>query len=327
MKKAFLLFLFIPCYLLSETSVFDNKGIESKKKYGFSETEEYIYDNKKEIDRVISRLYDVEKKVNSYETTYGGFKEIVRSNSQKISKAEKSLYILIEKVDKLETSIKNIEEQLSDIGLNLEKQKIDNEKQVQFNETAKANDLAFEKKTNELITSVDLLKKTVVTKDEVKEIIQKLIDDLEATKKENKEIKKLLEFSKPELFFKDKKPEDIYEEAIEFLKKKSYQEARVRLFYLLNHTDYQKPRVLYNIGELEYKEKNYKDAAESFKASGSLDPKASYMSVLLYHAGISYQNINDNENAAKFFKTLIEHYPKSELIKGAKSRLKKVTSK
>ncbi|MCV6607616.1 MAG: hypothetical protein OIF32_05345, partial [Campylobacterales bacterium] len=262
------LLLLLPLYLLAEPSVFDTKGIENKKVYGFSETEQYIYDNKKELDRLRNRVHTNENKINSYQSSQEGFRDLVRGNSRKIQVSSRQLTEILERLNKIDLTIKTIETQVADIGLSVEILKKEKIKQEQFNKTVQENDIQFETQIQEILKKLDEIKKTRVLKEEFKKVVKKLLAEIEANKKENSSLTNQLKYSNPALYFGKEKPSKVLSEAIKYFKKKNYDETRVRLFYLLEHTKYQRARVLYNIGELEYKQGNYKEAAKNFKASG-----------------------------------------------------------
>lgn len=317
--------IILPLLLAAETSVFDNKGIESKKKYGFSETEEFIYTNKKDIDFVKSRLYRLEEGLKSSQSSQEGLLPIVQNNSKTVSEISKQVDALSNKSEKQEQLIKNIELQMADFALALEKIKSDLQIQQTFNKTAEQNDKLFETKMQELIKKLEKLETVAVSKGGYEKTIKNIINELAATKEEVAKLTQTVKFSKPEAYFKEQKPEEIFKEAVAFLRKNSFDEARVRLFYLLNNTDYHKGIVLFNIGEVEYKQGRFKSAIESFKASGKEDKKASYMPVLLYHTGVSYEKLKDTKTALQYYKILIKSYPKSYLVKGAKNRAVKLS--
>lgn len=303
--KKLLLIISAVTLLTAETSVFEKDSIESKKQYGFTETEQYIYNNKKNIDTLQIRLNSLAGNIEAQGDSQGGMQSIVITNSKKISKHEKDLSLniatiqnLTEYIEKLEQTIQNMDSKISQLVADNQQLKSD------LNTTL----------------NYELQKRSSIT--QVKKISRDLLDEINSNKKEIKKLKKLLEIKKPTAVFKDQKPEKILQDVKNFMAKRDYDSARTRLSYLANNTDFSQARVLYFLGEVEYQTADYEKAAKAFKASGSLDTKANYMPTLLYHAAISYQRIKDNENARIFFQTLIDTYPKSSFIKGAKKRLK-----
>ena len=52
------------------------------------------------------------------------------------------------------------------------------------------------------------------------------------------------------------------------------------------------------------------------------DDKASYIPTLLLHSAESFENMKEKENALKFYKTIVEVYPKTDEAKEAKKKLK-----
>lgn len=78
------------------------------------------------------------------------------------------------------------------------------------------------------------------------------------------------------------------------------------------------------LGEMWYKRKKYDTAISHFKKSAILNDKAAYMPTLLLHSAISFENVNDKDNAKSFYSTLIELYPNSSEAKEAKTKLSKL---
>ena len=79
----------------------------------------------------------------------------------------------------------------------------------------------------------------------------------------------------------------------------------------------------YYLGEIYYVRKEYNDALPYYKTSASLDSKASYMPILLWHTAWSFKYLNDQENYKKFLQTLVALFPQSEQGRKAKDILNK----
>jgi len=73
-----------------------------------------------------------------------------------------------------------------------------------------------------------------------------------------------------------------------------------------------------------YYTKNYDDAIFHFKKSAGLYDKASYMDVLLLHAGISLSHLGDKEQAKMFYENIIENYQGKNSAKIAQERLERL---
>lgn len=291
MRKFFLL-VFAIALVFAETSVFKKTSIESKKQYGFTETEQYIYDNKKNIDSIQSRLNKIEQSFQDSSDAQGGLRSVIITNSKKISDLEKAN-------QKYEETIALLNQQITYLQETLKRLIAENE--------------ALKKDISLRVTNAQML-----------ELSKSLLKEINTNKKSIKELTKVLEIKSPQKAFGNQKPEDILNDAKNYIEKNNFDNARTRLSYLLNDTDFSKARVLYFLGELEYKTQNYKNAIKAFNASGKLDSDAVYMPTLLYHSAISYERLKDKKTAIKYLELLINSYPNNTLKKSATARLKKL---
>lgn len=74
----------------------------------------------------------------------------------------------------------------------------------------------------------------------------------------------------------------------------------------------------YMLGEIAYQQNSFKEAISFYKKSASLDEKASYMPILLWHTAWAFRYSRDMTNYNKFLDSLIYLYPESEQGKKAK---------
>ncbi|RLA78971.1 MAG: hypothetical protein DRG78_13895 [Epsilonproteobacteria bacterium] len=121
----------------------------------------------------------------------------------------------------------------------------------------------------------------------------------------------------------NKSTSKIYSEAVRLFVKKRYGEAEKR-FTLTDSKGYKPAASNYYLGEISYYTKNYEGAVFYYKKSASLYDKASYMNVLLLHAGISLDKTGDKKQAKIFYTNVIENYPNKKSASIARSRLKKL---
>lgn len=286
--------------IVAEISVLKKSPLEAKKKYGLSDTEQYIYDNKKAISKLKSRLMRLQTKLSDQASLQDGFRTIIVSNSKKISQMQKQ-------VANNTRTIKNTQEITKKIDESNQKLQ---------------KDIASLQKAIKNLPNKDL-----VTKKQMIALSEKLLKEINANKSNIAKLSKTLEVKQPQKAFKNLKNEEILEQAKNFITKGDYDSARTRITYLLNDTKYERARVLFFFGELEYQSGNYKKATEVFKMSGSMKSNSTYMPILLLHGGISFQKLGDNESAKAFFNALIDNYPKHNLVKSAQNRLKQIEKK
>nr|WP_104760794.1 hypothetical protein [Helicobacter cetorum] len=154
---------------------------------------------------------------------------------------------------------------------------------------------------------------------EKKQELKKEKKSSNSVNKENQEIKNPKKA--PPKFHKDvARQNEIFEEALTFLKDKAYAQAKERLLWL-EANSYKLAYVRYALGEVAYREKKYKQAIGYYKESALLDKKATYMPILLWHTAWSFKRLNSHENYYKFLNTLQRLFPLSEQARMAKKIL------
>ncbi len=115
---------------------------------------------------------------------------------------------------------------------------------------------------------------------------------------------------------------DLYRQGIELIKAHNVQEALNAFESLVQRYPQSKytPASHYWIGECYYAMKNYHEAVAAF--TRSLDyPKNPKRAAGMLMLGISYQKLGQREEAARYFKKLIEDYPDGEYTKTAERKL------
>ena len=111
-------------------------------------------------------------------------------------------------------------------------------------------------------------------------------------------------------------------EAKNLLRKKRNEEAKAYFEYLIDQK-FAVAESSYYIGEIYYARKEYNEALPYYKTSASLDSKASYMPILLWHTAWSFKYLNDSDNYRKFLQTLVALFPESEQGRKAQDILSK----
>jgi TolA-binding protein len=81
------------------------------------------------------------------------------------------------------------------------------------------------------------------------------------------------------------------------------------------------------IGEIWFHRKKYNNAIGYFKTSMTLYDQANYIPLLLFHSAVSFEKLEDIDNAINFYETLIDVYPDKEESKYAKKNLLKLNNK
>jgi len=115
----------------------------------------------------------------------------------------------------------------------------------------------------------------------------------------------------------------LYSEGVRLFQKRRYDEAKKR-FIVCDSKGYKAAASSYYLGEIAYYTKHYKDAIFYFKKSAGIYDKASYIDVLLLHAGISLEHTGDKDQARLFYENIIENYPQRNSAKIAREKLKRL---
>ncbi len=84
-----------------------------------------------------------------------------------------------------------------------------------------------------------------------------------------------------------------------------------KVFTALADKNYKPAQSNYYLGEISYYRKNHEEAIYHYKKSVGYYDKASYMPTLLLHTALSFKKLGDEENAQRFFDTVLSTYPES----------------
>jgi TolA-binding protein len=153
----------------------------------------------------------------------------------------------------------------------------------------------------------------------------KLYDELEKIKT-NTEIKQIL---KTELENLKKQPEEkeidinsVYINAQQKYKNNNFDSAKILLNKIIKFSFENKPTSLYYLADIEYKQRNFKEAIKWYNALIKEYPNSIYIEIANYLIGICYEKINDKETAKTHYKNFLENYPKSKYSNQVKTRLR-----
>lgn len=110
---------------------------------------------------------------------------------------------------------------------------------------------------------------------------------------------------------------EVFDEARKFYREKKFLESKKRYEWLVQR-NYKPATSLYMLGEIEYQRGKFAEAISFYKKSASVDDKASYMPILLWHTAWAFRYSKDMDNYNKFLDSLIRLYPESEQGRKAK---------
>lgn len=115
------------------------------------------------------------------------------------------------------------------------------------------------------------------------------------------------------------------DEGVRLFKQSKFEEARY-IFekYANNGTPAEKARAVFYLGEIAYREKDYKQAIANYGIIVEKYPDSPLITSAYYMIGKSFVNIGDKKKAKLFFEELVSRYPKDRLSVSAKNELRKL---
>jgi len=287
-----LLLLLGLCYAgTQEPSAFGAGDLDSSEPYGLSDDERHILKNRRAIEALQKALLKQQQTVQQNRERIDGLQSIIEGWNGRIREFERS----ITRVDDLNRSVAALEEKTDALS----KSQSENFEQLRT-------------VLQELGTLIDSINEKYVDKERFNRLESAFL-----------EFKEAYESFVKRADLSGKSNAEIFKEAKELFRKKSYSEAKRYFSYLIkNH--YKPATSNYYLGEISYLNGRYKDAIAYYKRSASLYDKSSFMPTLLLHTAISLQRIGDKEQAKQFYNSLISLYPNSRAAATAKKRLSKL---
>jgi TolA-binding protein len=94
--------------------------------------------------------------------------------------------------------------------------------------------------------------------------------------------------------------------------------------YAKNGSVQQKTRAIFYLGEIAYREKDYRTAIANYGIIVEKYPESPLITSAYYMIGNSFVHLGDKKKAKLFFEELISRYPKDRLSKEAAKELKKL---
>jgi len=267
-------------------------------------------------------------------------KIIVKSNEKKIKKSDTIISELSERIDGLESLFEgesnkahNNKLSLINISKNEKIQDlliISNQKKV--NITLAELSKQIEITLGELSKQIDMNSKNISLLKESMDKIVKTVNDINAkyvTKSEFKNLLSLLDKrekksnnnSSKQSKLNSKNPKVMMKEVRILFKKDNFTRAIPILKHLIT-IKYRPAECNYYLGDIHYYRKDYRKALYYFKISMTLYDKAKYLPKLLLHSAISFDKLNDTENAQNFYNTLVDIYPDTNEAKEASKKIK-----
>jgi len=315
MKKAIYITSVAAVFLLgAEPSAFKAGDLDAPTPYGLTSSEKKIVEQNKNLQNISTKLFDTAQSQIELRNEIDGIKSLVVGHSEKINNFERR----IESDDN--GSLKSLNKKLDD---NL---KLQNENYDKIMATLSS-----------LATLLDDTRGEYVSKEQLKAIVGKNYKEIGGKKSkpkpkpptiaENKNDDNKTEQPQAEVVEKPKQEtatnsDESFKKAIQNFKENKLKEAKSGFEAVQkNDADYKKALLSYYLGEIEYKNGEYKTALEYYQKSIETDEKASYVPIILFHTGASLEKLGDKESAKKILNSLITNYPTHYLVAPAKKRV------
>jgi len=297
MKK---LFFLLPVFLLADVDPFKAGDLNAPNPYGLTPQEKAIIQNKKNIQKNSSLIIELKKKLDNFKSKlaqkFVEYDQTISDLNNKLS----SFDTILSEIDSTKLSIDKLKKQLKDTNLTEIKNRI---------KTLEDKVAALEKQNKAIKKTIEEMMK--IQNENFQNLSNSIQTILTQIKKLNKPERKL-------------SPKTAFNKAKNYFYKGNLNKAK-ELFAYTFEKKYLPATSSYYLGEIAFKQGNYKEALAFYKKSITLYPKkTSFTDRLLYHTAVSFLKLNQKQNAKLTFKKLINDFPKSKYSTLAKKKLEKL---
>jgi TolA-binding protein len=283
--------------------MFGAGDLESSSPYGLTPAEKVIIKNKTIVKNNEKKIKKTDTMISELSERIDGLESLLEGEGNKAHKNKLSL-INISKNEKIQDQLIISNQKRVDITL------AELSKQIEMNNK---NILLLKESMDKIVKVVNEINGKYVTKSEFKNLLSLL---------DNKEKKSTSKSSKQSTLH-SKNPKSLMKKARLMFKKDDFTRAIPILKHLIS-IKHRPAECNYYLGDIHYYRRHYKKALYYFKTSMTLYDKAKYLPKLLLHSAISFDKLNDTENAQNFYNTLVDIYPDTKEAKQAQEKLAKL---
>ncbi|MCI4400400.1 MAG: tetratricopeptide repeat protein [Campylobacteraceae bacterium] len=317
MKKAIYITSVAAVFLFgAEPSAFKAGDLDLPNPYGLTSSEKKIVEQNKNIQNISTKLFDTAQSQIELRNEIDGIKSLVVGHSEKIRDFDRK--INSDDNNSIKTLEKRFEENLKNQNENYDK---------------------IMKTLSAIAALLDDTRDNYVSKEQLKAIVGKNYKEIKSKKTkaqpqdeavDDNKTQKPEATKKQEGAQKEKKEtlvnsDELFKEAQKNYRDNKLKEAREAFESIQkNDSEYKKGLVAFYIGEIDYKNGEYKTALEQYQKSIEADEKASYVPIILFHTAASLEKLGDKEAAKKILNSLITNYPKHYLLPSAKKKLAEI---
>jgi len=277
---------FLPLILLaSDINPFGAGNVNSNNPYGLTPDEKAIVANKKSISKLEYETEQINSSLNTLKLRMNSYDEVINGKLA-------SFNTILNELNQTKSNYLALKSKINDM-----------------NETVNNLENRINSIENEISTIKQTLKTVVETQNKNMEYIKNTITDIYSQlKKIKKPLNVKVAFNKGRnLFFAGK-----------------LNKAKEYFLYSLSKNHLPATSAYY-LGEISFKEHNYKKALGYYKKSITFYPKkTSFTSTLLYHTAISFEKSGNKKLAKLTLKKIISDFPNSKYANLAKKELEKL---
>jgi TolA-binding protein len=317
MKKAIYITSVAAVFLFgAEPSAFKAGDLDLPNPYGLTSSEKKIVEQNKNIQNISTKLFDTAQSQIELRNEIDGIKSLVVGHSEKIRDFDRK--INSDDNNSIKTLEKRFEENLKNQNENYDK---------------------IMKTLSAIAALLDDTRDNYVSKEQLKAIVGKNYKEIKSKKTKAQPQDEAVDDNKTQKPEATKKQEgaqkgkketlvnsdELFKEAQKNYRDNKLKEAREAFESIQkNDSEYKKGLVAFYIGEIDYKNGEYKTALEQYQKSIEADEKASYVPIILFHTAASLEKLGDKEAAKKILNSLITNYPKHYLLPSAKKKLAEI---
>lgn len=305
--KKSLLFLSLFCIVHAEPSAFELQSGATKK--DMRDLKDIADFTRSVISDFQNKIVNLERSVDGLKTVYEGISATSRQDSLML----RNQIDRIQNIQDIVNSYQMSQKSQAELVKNLKAQVEANTNNIeQINQKIDKLSEAFLQANDEILKQIQVLSQQALTlQNSIQSIQNQPVIDLIRSKEKAKQN---YDFSPDNATNLSK--------AKSLLRQKRNDEAKAYFEYLIDQK-FAVAEASYYVGEIYYAKKEYNEALPYYKTSASLDSKASYMPILLWHTAWSFKYLNDSDNYVKFLQTLVALFPESEQGRKAQDILSK----
>jgi|GEM_PF-106803 len=301
LKYTALSFGAVSALLASEISVFDAGNINTDTPYGLTENEKVLFEQRQQIQKLSRELAQMRSQYEQLDSQMQGVRSVLDGTASKVGQSDAQARTLERRVEALDGNLSALRQEINRL-----RQYAQQTRTVQ-----ETNNERVRTVLGEISLLIDSINSSYAPKSQVDKLAQR-VEELESP---NRSQTSFIDSSALE----SKEGAVLIKEALEHFEAGRLDESRIR-YEILVTKNYMPARSNYYLGEIAYKQEQWRTAIKHYKISIDLYDKADYIPRLLYHTAISFDKIGEPSNANRFYNALKTNYPDSKEAKASPNR-------